>query len=168
MEHTRKDVVQFFNRMKRVKLKVLIQNASTSDRLNNLPDYLTVSHHKIPSTCGTLGLIKQARKKPRLMDSNLNSLMGLNQRSPSPLPFGMLPSPAPGIRPPFRYVSGAWDVFDAKQFQKEAKRSRIRGSVPNDDDYLLLRKMDDWVLGMDQLYGLGIQFDGGCPSLHAM
>ncbi|KAK9287660.1 hypothetical protein L1049_016097 [Liquidambar formosana] len=102
-----------------------------------------------------------------MQDTNPNNLMGPNWRRPSPSAPGMLPSPAPGIRPPIRPMTGAWDVFDANQFQRETKRSRIDGPLPVDDAALPFRKIDGRVLGMDQSYGLGPQIDIGGPSLPA-
>ncbi|KAG6667368.1 flowering time control protein FPA-like isoform X1 [Carya illinoinensis] len=100
---------------------------------------------------------------PNFQDANLKNVMGSNWKRPSPAP-GMLPSPAPGIRPSTRSASGAWDVFDINQFQRDSKRSRVDEALPIDDVSFPLRRIDDRGLGMDQSYGPGPVTDGGASN----
>ncbi|OMO68019.1 hypothetical protein CCACVL1_20129 [Corchorus capsularis] len=73
-----------------------------------------------------------------MQDADPKNLIGPNWRRPSPpLPSGQ------GFRPPIRQTSGSWDVYDANQFQRDAKRSRIDASLPVDDASFPLRKIDD-------------------------
>lgn len=100
---------------------------------------------------------------PNFQDGNLKNVMGSNWKRASPAP-GMLPSPAPGIRLQTRSASGAWDVFDINQFQRDSKRSRVDDSLPMDDVSFPLRRIDDSGLGLDQSYGHGLVTDGGASS----
>ena len=95
------------------------------------------------------------------LDANPNSLIGgPNWRRSSPAP-GIFPSPSQVAKRPVS--SGAWDVFDANQLQRESKRSRMDTVLPAYDSAFPLKKMDDHGSGLDQLYGLGPQVDGS-PS----
>ncbi|GMP78667.1 hypothetical protein CsSME_00034515 [Camellia sinensis var. sinensis] len=97
-------------------------------------------------------------------DANPNGLMGgPNWRRLSPAP-GMLPSPSSGMKRPIRPVSGAWDVFDANQLQRESKRARIDTVFPVYDSSFPSKKMDDQGLGLDRLHGLRPQVDGGASG----
>ncbi|KAA8531427.1 hypothetical protein F0562_006220 [Nyssa sinensis] len=100
----------------------------------------------------------------KLPDTAPNApLGGPNWRRPSPGP-GMLPSPLPGMKTPIRPVSGAWDVFDANQIQRDSKRSRIDAPLPVYDSSFPLKKKDDRGLGLEQLYGRPPQVDGGASG----
>ncbi|KAF7824353.1 flowering time control protein FPA [Senna tora] len=96
----------------------------------------------------------------KFQDGSSKSQIGPNWKRPSPPAPGMLPSPAPGIRPPARSTSGAWDVLDINQFQRDSKRSRIDGALPIDDAPFPLRNVDDRGLGLEQSYGME-PIDGG-------
>ncbi|KAE8663082.1 putative transcription factor PosF21-like [Hibiscus syriacus] len=63
-----------------------------------------------------------------MLDADLKNLVGINRGRPSPA----VPS-AQGFRPSPRQASGSWDVYDANQFQRDAKRSRIETVMPIDD-----------------------------------
>ncbi|KAL5703414.1 hypothetical protein ACHQM5_028509 [Ranunculus cassubicifolius] len=69
-------------------------------------------------------------------EANPNSPLGQNWRRSSPAPgMNMVPSPGPGgwPLPPVMPMHGAWDGSDPRDFQRETKRSRIRGPSPIDD-----------------------------------
>ncbi|OMO58942.1 hypothetical protein CCACVL1_25230 [Corchorus capsularis] len=86
-------------------------------------------------------------------DADPKNLIGPNWRRPSPhLPSGQ------GFRPPIRQTSGSWDVYDANQFQRDAKRSRIDTSLPIDDASFPMRKIDDLGPGTDHSYWPGPVF----------
>ncbi|KAM1037056.1 hypothetical protein FF1_031969 [Malus domestica] len=101
-------------------------------------------------------------------DGNSKNLMGPNWRQLSPPTPRAVSSPVPGIRPPTRPASSAWDVLDANQFQKDAKRSRIDSPLSMDDPPYQFRNVDDHGLGFDSSYGLGPVIDGGAsgPSMN--
>ncbi|CAK9135242.1 unnamed protein product [Ilex paraguariensis] len=88
-------------------------------------------------------------------------MSGLNWRS-SPAP-GILSFHPAGMRPPIRNSSGGWDVFDANQLLRESKRSRIDSTLAFEAS-IPLRKIDDRGLGLDQLYGLAPQGNGGASA----
>ncbi|KAG6725863.1 hypothetical protein I3843_02G042500 [Carya illinoinensis] len=96
-------------------------------------------------------------------EGDLKNMMGSNWKRPSPAP-GMLPSPAPGIRPSARSTSGAWDVLDINQFQRDSKRSRMDDALSVDDVSFPLRRIDDRGLGLDQSYGPGLVIDGDASN----
>ncbi|KAK2970927.1 hypothetical protein RJ640_021180 [Escallonia rubra] len=75
---------------------------------------------------------------------------GPNWRRSSPTP-GMLSSPSPGVKPSSRQISGTWDVFDASQLQREAKRSRTDGSLSAVDPSFP-KSLDNSGLGLDQFF----------------
>lgn len=91
-----------------------------------------------------------------------NTMGGPNWKRSAPIP-GMLLSPSQGAKGPIRPVSGTWDVFDANQFQRESKRSRI-DNVPVYDTPFPSNKMDDRDWGLDRMYGLGPEVDGGASG----
>lgn len=118
----------------------------------------TVGSHEPPRSGPGLNELAALRN---FQDASPNNLMGPNWRRPSPSTLGMLPSPVPSIRPSVRPVSGAWDVSDANQFQRDSKRSRVDGAVSISNPSFPLRKSDDLGLGLDDLYG---QHDGSASS----
>ncbi|XP_054814230.1 flowering time control protein FPA isoform X2 [Prosopis cineraria] len=96
----------------------------------------------------------------KFQDGSSKSQMGPNWNRPSPPAAGMLHS-APGIRPPTRSTSSAWDVLDINQFQRDSKRSRIDGALSVDDAPFPLRNVDDRAVGLEQSYGMEPVIDGG-------
>ncbi|XP_059632931.1 flowering time control protein FPA-like [Cornus florida] len=99
----------------------------------------------------------------KLPDTNPNTLTGGPSWSKSsPVP-GMLPS-SPVLKPPFRPMSRALDVFEANQIQRESKRLRIDGALPAYDTSFPLKKLGDQGLDLDKLYRLGPQVDGGASG----
>ncbi|CAK8575802.1 unnamed protein product [Lathyrus sativus] len=68
---------------------------------------------------------------PDFQDSSLTNK--INWKRPSPPAPGLLSSPATGSRLPARSVSGAWDVLDVNNISRDSKRSRLDGTLPNDD-----------------------------------
>ncbi|GMJ08471.1 hypothetical protein like AT2G43410 [Hibiscus trionum] len=86
-------------------------------------DILGQNHPLLPNTVsGSLSV------HHNMHDADLKNLVGVNRGRPSP----PLPS-AQGFRPSPRQASGSWDVYDANQFQRDAKRSRIETAMPIDD-----------------------------------
>ncbi|TKY48317.1 Flowering time control protein FPA [Spatholobus suberectus] len=93
----------------------------------------------------------------KFQDGSSKSQMGPSWKRPSSPAPGMLPSPMPGIRPPTKSASGAWDVLDINQFQRDSKRSRIDdGDAP-----FPLRNIDDRGLGLEQPFAIDPVIDGG-------
>ncbi|XP_020223206.1 flowering time control protein FPA [Cajanus cajan] len=90
----------------------------------------------------------------KFQDGSSKSQMGPSWKRPSPPAPGMLPSPMHGIRHPTRSNSGAWDVLDINQFQRDSKRSRI------DDAPFPLRNIDDRGLGLEQPFAIDPVIDG--------
>lgn len=80
--------------------------------------------------------------------SDMHSFPDGDFNTPMPQPWGRRSPPAPGIlssglsRPPFAAMPGGWDGFD----MREAKRSRIDGSLANDTLFHTRR-------GNDETYG---------------
>ncbi|KAJ1424477.1 hypothetical protein SESBI_11671 [Sesbania bispinosa] len=97
----------------------------------------------------------------KFQDGNSISQVGPNWKKPSPPAPGLLPSPVPGIRPPTRSTSGAWDVLNKNPFQREPKRSRTDGALLIGDAPFPSRNIDDRGLGMEQTYGVDPVIDGG-------
>ncbi|KAJ7980678.1 Flowering time control protein FPA [Quillaja saponaria] len=110
----------------------------------------------------------------KFQDGNSKNLIGPNWRRPSPPASGMLPSPAPGIKPSTRSMSGAWDVLDINQFQRDPKRLRIDGALSIDEASRPLRDIVDHGLALEQSYGLdplkrhlspvGARINAGVPA----
>ncbi|KAI4324347.1 hypothetical protein L6164_023894 [Bauhinia variegata] len=99
-----------------------------------------------------------------LSNASSKSQMGPNWKRLSPPAPGMLSSSVPGIRPPTKSSSGAWDVLDINQFQRDSKRSRIDGALPVDDSPFPLRNIDDRSLGLEQPYAVDPIVGGGGSS----
>ena len=118
----------------------------------------TVGSHEPPRSGPGLNELAALRN---FQDANPSNMAGPNWRRPSPSTLGMLPTPAPSIRPSVRPVSSAWDVSDANQFQRDSKRSRLDGAVSISNPSFPLRKGNDLGLGMDDLCG---QHDGNASS----
>lgn len=96
----------------------------------------------------------------KFQDGSSKSQMGPNWKRPSPPASGMLHS-APGIRPPTRATSSAWDVLEINQFQRDSKRSRIECALPVDDVTFPLRNVDDRAVALEQSFGMEQIIDGG-------
>ncbi|XP_027339827.1 flowering time control protein FPA-like [Abrus precatorius] len=96
----------------------------------------------------------------KFQDGSSKSLTGPNWKRPSPPASGMLPSPMPGIQPPSRSTSGAWDVLDINQVQRDSKRSRIDGALHIGDTPFPLRNIDDRGLGLEQTFAIDPVIDG--------
>ncbi|KAL3506760.1 hypothetical protein ACH5RR_032142 [Cinchona calisaya] len=80
-------------------------------------------------------------------------LGGPNWRRSPPAP-GLLSSPSASLNLPNRSVSGAWDIFDASQLQRESKRSRVDRTLQTYDMSFPPRRADEQGLGLDEPYGL--------------
>ncbi|XP_052206411.1 flowering time control protein FPA [Diospyros lotus] len=95
-------------------------------------------------------------------DASANNLVaGPNWRRSSPAPL-ILPSPSQGAKRPIRPMSGAWDIFDASQLERESKRSKIETVLPAYGSPFSSKQMEDRGLSnLDRLYGLGAEVDGG-------
>ncbi|KAJ8558090.1 hypothetical protein K7X08_004856 [Anisodus acutangulus] len=86
-----------------------------------------------------------------------NVMGGPNWKQASPTP-GVLSSPSGEQKPPSRSALPGWDVFDSRQNQREAKRSRIDGASPS---YPHTRTDDRGLL--DEQYSVG-PFGNNAPS----
>lgn len=73
----------------------------------------------------------------------------------SPTP-GVVSSPSAGVNVSNRSASGAWDVFDANQLQRESKRSRFEAALPPE------RTENQG--GLDEQYGLNLLRSGGASG----
>lgn len=89
-------------------------------------------------------------------------LGGPNWRRSSPVP-GLLSSPSASLNLTNRSASGAWDIFDASQLQRESKRSRVDGTLQAFDSFPP-RRTDDQGLGLDESYGLRTLGNGGAAD----
>ncbi|PSS24063.1 Flowering time control protein like [Actinidia chinensis var. chinensis] len=95
----------------------------------------------------------------RVPDANLDSQTGdPNWKRSSPAP-GMRPSPLLTMNQLMKPRSSGWDVSDANLLHK--KWSRIDDVLPVNDSAISVKKIDNWGLGLDQLYGHG---NGGVPG----
>lgn len=82
----------------------------------------------------------------KLQNPSPQTLMGgPTWRRSSPTP-GRVSSPSAGFNVSNRSASGAWDVFDSNQLQRESKRSRIDAALP-------LERTENHG-GFDEQYGL--------------
>ncbi|RDX95437.1 Flowering time control protein FPA, partial [Mucuna pruriens] len=97
----------------------------------------------------------------KFQDGSSKSQMGPTWKRPSPPAPGMLPSPMLGIRPPTRSASGAWDVYDINQCQRDSKRSRIDNALLIGDTPFTLRNIDHHGLGPEQPFAINPVIGGG-------
>lgn len=74
----------------------------------------------------------------------------------------MLQSPASDMRTPVGFSSGPWDVYEANQLSRDAKRSRVEAR-PINESSLSLRNMDDRGLLLD--HGLNVAIDGSLVNV---
>ncbi|PIN04186.1 RNA-binding protein ELAV/HU (RRM superfamily) [Handroanthus impetiginosus] len=90
----------------------------------------------------------------KLQNAGPQHLMGGSTwRRSSPTPaMGSLPSASLNV--PNRSASGAWDVFDANQLQRESKRSRIDSALPSHRENLA---------GLGEQHGLHSLSRAGAP-----
>ncbi|KAG4955513.1 hypothetical protein AAZX31_15G028300 [Glycine max] len=121
---------------------------------NNFPGQLPPGHNVPMRPFGSQGL------EPLISGPDFNE-MGPSWKRPSPPAPGMLPSPVPGIRPPTRSTSGAWDLLDINQFQRDSKRLRIDDALFIGDAPFPLRNIDDRGLGVEQPFAIDSVIDGG-------
>lgn len=84
--------------------------------------------------------------------------IGPNWKRPSPPAPGMHHSSMPGIRPPTRSTSGAWDLLGVNQLQRDSKRSRTNGAFPIGN---LSRNIDNHGFELEQTYRIDPVIDGG-------